>query len=123
MTQEEAASSLGITTRHYRQLESGTSYGSVRIWEQLSQRFNASINALLSQDADIEHPHYTPSILVGEERMTELDRSLRSFDHRDIGVVVDILRDGRLDDPESRDAAIKARDALNAVLDGAREGA
>jgi hypothetical protein len=51
--------------------------------------------------------------------MKKLDKSLRDFDHRDIGVVVDVLRDGRLDDPESRDAALKARDALNAVLDGA----
>jgi hypothetical protein len=51
--------------------------------------------------------------------MKELDGSLRNFDHRDIGVVVDVLREGKLDDPESRAAAIKARDALNAVLDGA----
>jgi hypothetical protein len=48
--------------------------------------------------------------------MKELDRALRNFDHRDIGVIVDILRDGRLDDPESRDAALKARNALNRVL-------
>jgi DNA-binding XRE family transcriptional regulator len=119
MTQEEAANFLNITTRHYQTLESGDSDGSVKIWQQLSRRFNVSINDLLSQDIDIEHPDYSNSALAGVGEMKELDRSLRDFDHRDIGVVVDILRDGRLDDPTSRVAALKARDALNVVLGAA----
>jgi hypothetical protein len=100
-------------------LESGDSDGSVRIWEQLSQRFGVSINELLSQDVYTEQPDYSNSALSGIGNMKKLDSSLRNFDHRDIGIVVDVLRDGRLDDPESREAALKARDALNAVLDGA----
>jgi DNA-binding XRE family transcriptional regulator len=119
MTQEEAANFLNITIRHYQALEAGTSDGSVKIWEQLSKRFDTPINALLAQDVDIEQPDYSNSSLSGVEEMKALDRSLRDFDHRDIGVIVDVLRDGRIDDPESRGAAIKARDALNAVLDGA----
>ena len=116
MTQEEAANFLDITTRHYRQLEAGSSDGSVKIWEQLSHRFNVSINELLAQDVDDPQPNYSNLQLGGVEKMKALDSSLRDFDHRDIGVVVDILRDGRLDEPESREAALKARDALNAVL-------
>jgi hypothetical protein len=100
-------------------LESENSDGSVKIWEQLSKRFNVSINALLAQGVDIEQPDYSNLPLYGVEKMKELDGSLRNFDHRDIGVVVDVLRDGKLDDPANRAAAIKARDALNAVLDGA----
>jgi hypothetical protein len=68
---------------------------------------------------DITQPDYSNSSLGGVAEMKELDRALRDFDHRDIGVVVDVLRDGRLDDPGSRAAAVKARDALDAVLGGA----
>jgi transcriptional regulator with XRE-family HTH domain len=53
-TQEEVAAFLGITTQHYQRLEAGTSYGSVKIWQQLSKRFNVSINALLALDVDNE---------------------------------------------------------------------
>jgi DNA-binding XRE family transcriptional regulator len=119
LTQEGAASFLNITTRHYQALESGDSDGSVKIWEQLSQRFDTSINDLLSQGVGIEQQDYSNSAPRGVAEMKELDRSLRGFDHRDIGVVVDVLRDGRLDEPESREAALKARDALNRVLGGA----
>jgi hypothetical protein len=110
---------LNITTRHYQALESGDSGGSVKIWELLSKRFNTSITDLLTQDADTEQPGYSDLIIGGVAEMKELDRALRDFDHRDIGVVVEVLRDGRLDDPESRGAALKARDALTKVLDGA----
>jgi hypothetical protein len=83
-------------------LESGGFDGSVRIWEQLSHPFGASVNVLLAQDVDTEQPDYSNSALGGIENMKKLDGSLRNFDHRDIGVVVDVLRDGYLDDPESR---------------------
>jgi transcriptional regulator with XRE-family HTH domain len=59
MTQEEAANFLNITIRHYQTLESGDSYGSVKIWEQLSKRFGVSINDLLSQDVDTEQVDFS----------------------------------------------------------------
>lgn len=49
LKQEETANFLGITTRHYRQLEAGTSDGSVKIWQQLAKRFSTTIDYLLEQ--------------------------------------------------------------------------
>ena len=49
-TQETIASKLGITTRHYRTLEAGTSKGSVDVWEKLKVILRAkSIDWLLEQ--------------------------------------------------------------------------
>lgn len=52
MTQEEVASFLNITTRHYRQLEAGTSEGSVPIWKKLALLYNTTIDCLLEQVDD-----------------------------------------------------------------------
>ena len=43
MTQEEVATFLDVTTRHYQALEAGTSDGSVKVWQQLAKLFNAKI--------------------------------------------------------------------------------
>jgi DNA-binding XRE family transcriptional regulator len=59
MTQEEVANFLNITARHYQALEYGTSDGSVKIWQQLSNRFDICINELLSQDVDVAQPDYS----------------------------------------------------------------
>lgn len=49
-TQDTIANELGITTRHYRALESGTSKGSVDVWEKLKDILHAkSIDWLLEQ--------------------------------------------------------------------------
>lgn len=49
-TQLELANKLGITERHYRALEAGTSKGSVDVWEKLKLILRAeSIDWLLMQ--------------------------------------------------------------------------
>lgn len=49
-TQLELANKLGITERHYQNLEAGTSKGSVDIWEKLKVVLHAkSIDWLLEQ--------------------------------------------------------------------------
>lgn len=52
-TQLELANKLGITERHYRALEAGTSKGSVDVWEKLKFILRAkSIDWLLEQSDD-----------------------------------------------------------------------
>ena len=49
-TQPEIATKVGITERHYRALEAGTSKGSVDVWEKLKVILHAkSIDWLLEQ--------------------------------------------------------------------------
>jgi transcriptional regulator with XRE-family HTH domain len=118
ITQEEAANFLNITTRHYRTLESGDSDGSVKIWEQLSKRFNVSINELLSQDVDTEHLDYSNSNLDGVEEVKELESAANDFD-LDVDSILDIAKDGRLDEPNRREIALRLVKALGKVLEGA----
>ena len=49
LTQEQTAKIIGVTTRHYRLLEAGTSKGSVDVWEQLRDLFHKPIDYLLEQ--------------------------------------------------------------------------
>lgn len=49
LKQEELASFLNITTRHYQALEAGTSDGSVKIWQLLAKRFKTTVDHLLEQ--------------------------------------------------------------------------
>jgi DNA-binding XRE family transcriptional regulator len=139
LSQEQVAKTVGISTRNYQYLEAGESKPNVetaisiaRLLKcEVSDLFDPSSARLLECEvSDLFDPSrrqpgdddtqrdYSNSDLGGVDRMKELDGALRNFDHRDIGVVVDVLRDGRLDDPDSRAAAVKARDALNAVLGG-----
>jgi DNA-binding XRE family transcriptional regulator len=117
MTQEEAANFLNITTRHYRQLESGDSDGSVKIWEQLSHRFDTSINDLLSQGVGVEQPDYINSISVGIGEAKELESAMKSFG-LDVDSIIDIAQDGRLDEPARRETAERLAKVLVAVLSG-----
>ena len=48
LTQTEVAHKLGVSDRHYRTLEAGTSDGSVRVWQELSRLFGKTINHLLT---------------------------------------------------------------------------
>ena len=58
LTQQELARQIGITTRHYNSLEAGTSYGSVKIWQELKRILHAkSIDWLLEQTDD----HLSPT--------------------------------------------------------------
>lgn len=50
LTQKEVANHLGITERHYRDIEAGTSDGSVKLWKRLSKLLNVSLDILLEQD-------------------------------------------------------------------------
>ncbi|GHV34594.1 hypothetical protein FACS1894187_05490 [Synergistales bacterium] len=52
LTQNAMAEFLGVTARHYRLLEAGTSDGSVKIWQQLAQKFGTTIDYLLKQEPD-----------------------------------------------------------------------
>ena len=124
MSQDQIAKAVGISHRSYQHVEAGTQKPNVETAISIAKLLKCEVSDLFDtprrQPGDTEtHPDYSNSDSDGIEKMKKLDSSLRNFDHRDIGVVVDVLRDGRLDDPESRVAALKARDALNAVLDGA----
>ena len=50
-TQKTLAKMLDITERHYQALEAGTSNGSTKLWENLSQVLSKSIDYLLEQVA------------------------------------------------------------------------
>lgn len=50
LTQLEVADRLQITERHYQSLEAGTSYGSVKVWQALSQLFGKTIDYLLEDN-------------------------------------------------------------------------
>jgi transcriptional regulator with XRE-family HTH domain len=50
LTQGKVAEFLNITIRHYKALEAGTSDGSVKIWQQLAQKFNTTVDYLLQQE-------------------------------------------------------------------------
>ena len=53
LTQVEIAKKLGISTRHYKSLEAGTSNGSIKIWSKLKDILNAeTIDFLLEQEDD-----------------------------------------------------------------------
>ena len=123
-TQEEVAKATGISYRYYQRLEAGDSKPNVETAISIAKLLKCEVSDLFGPSRrqpgdDDSQSNYNNLPLGGVGKMKELDSSLRDFDHRDIGVVVDILRDGRLDDPESREAALKARDALNAVLGAA----
>lgn len=47
LTQAEIAKILGITVRHYKALEAGTSDGSIKVWQRLRDLLNTSIDTLL----------------------------------------------------------------------------
>jgi hypothetical protein len=96
-------------------LEAGTSKGSVEIWEQLSHRFNVSINALLAQDADDLQPDYSNSRADGIEKARKLDTAARGFD-LDVDAILDIVDNGRLDDPDKRGRFKRFIKALEAVI-------
>lgn len=50
-TQVEISKAIGVTTRHYKGLEAGTSNGSVKVWEKLRDVLGAkSIDILRQQD-------------------------------------------------------------------------
>ena len=50
-TQVELAKKLGITDRQYRSLETGTSNGSIKVWEKLKSVLHVeSIDFLLEQE-------------------------------------------------------------------------
>jgi transcriptional regulator with XRE-family HTH domain len=118
ITQEEAANFLNITTQHYQRLESGDSDGSVKIWERLSQRFGVSINLLLAQDVGTEQPDYINSNPDGVEEIRELESAVNDFD-LDVDSVLDIAKDGRLDDPHRRKIMSRLLKAMERVLGGA----
>ncbi len=50
LTQMELATKLNITSRQYRNLEAGTSEGSVKVWNKLKEILNTSIDHLLEQE-------------------------------------------------------------------------
>ena len=49
LTQKQVANLLNITLRHYQSLEAGTSDGSIKVWKQLSNLFNKSLDYLVFQ--------------------------------------------------------------------------
>jgi DNA-binding XRE family transcriptional regulator len=51
LTQGKVAKFLNITEQHYQRLEAGTSDGSVKIWQQLAQKFNTTVDYLLQQES------------------------------------------------------------------------
>ena len=46
-TQAQIAQELNVTERHYRQYEAGTTDGSLKLWQQLADKFGTSIDAIV----------------------------------------------------------------------------
>lgn len=113
MTQEEISIFLNITTRHYRQLEAGTSEGSVSIWKKLAQLFHSSIDFLLEQEVD--KTDYIKSSPSGLDEAKELNTAAKDFDVS-VEMIVDIAEDGRIDTPQYREQAKRLNAALTAAL-------
>lgn len=62
LTQAETAKLIGITDRQYQRLEAGTSDGSVKVWQRLSELFNKSIDRLLEQEVkETQQGNYKPN--------------------------------------------------------------
>ena len=54
-TQKEIAAKLGVSERHYRMIEAGTSNGTIPLWQLLVKLLDApNIDFLLEQKADNE---------------------------------------------------------------------
>lgn len=49
LTQVETAQIIGITARQYKNIEAGTSNGSVKVWQKISELFEKPIDWLLEQ--------------------------------------------------------------------------
>lgn len=113
MTQEEVAIFLDVTPRHYRALEAGTSDGSVKVWRQLAELFGTKIDCLLSQENS--RSDYTNSDRAGIDDAKELNEAAKEFDV-DVETILDVARDGRLDDPARRGRAQRLKTVLDAVL-------
>ena len=52
LKQHEVASYLGITLRHYKSLEAGTSDGSIKLWKQLAKLYGTTLDNLLEQGVE-----------------------------------------------------------------------
>lgn len=61
LTQVEIAKLLGVSERHYKSLEAGTSDGSVKVWEKLKEITGKSIDFLLEQEAIAKKPDGNPA--------------------------------------------------------------
>lgn len=49
MTQNDMAQKIGVSLRHYKGLEAGTTEGSVKVWKQIARVFNTTIDILIEQ--------------------------------------------------------------------------
>ena len=49
LTQNDVARLLGVTLRHYKGIEAGTTDGSVKVWKHLAHMFSTTIDRLLEQ--------------------------------------------------------------------------
>jgi hypothetical protein len=68
--------------------------------------------------ADTEHPDYSNSNPGGVEEVKELESAAKDFG-LDVGSILDIAEDGRLDEPGRRGIALRLLKALEKVLEGA----
>lgn len=97
LKQEEVASFLEITNRHYQALEAGTSDGSVKIWQLLAQKFNCTIDSLLEQRIDDIQQDFTT-----EKDSTLAAARLADVPSEDMVLAERDLRDGHADTDEGR---------------------
>jgi DNA-binding XRE family transcriptional regulator len=95
---------LEITEQHYQRLEAGTSDGSVKIWQQLAQKFNTTIDHLLEQETGNTQTNFNtdkeavktrknPALAAAE--LSEVSPSVM------VGGALD-LQDGRADTEDGR---------------------
>ena len=89
LNQGEIAKFLGITNQHYQRLEAGTSGGSVRIWQQLAQKFNTTIDYLLEQ-VDDGQENCNTSAPFGTDIKSHLEEGERAVEV--LGKAVEIVK-------------------------------
>jgi DNA-binding XRE family transcriptional regulator len=118
LKQNEMAKFLKITEQHYQRLESGDSDGSVKVWQQLAQKFNTTIDYLLQQEPTTTQGNFNTAGKedpAPAEEARELYAAAKEFEVS-ADVVLDIMEDGRIDDPANRAKAERIREAIAAVL-------
>ena len=52
LTQQQMAEKLGITERHYRNIETGAVIGSIELWDKMEDMFNVHQRILREKAAD-----------------------------------------------------------------------
>ena len=106
---------VGLTKTAIHDIETGKQKPSYNVLVKLENLFGLSHRYLLAQIGDAVQGDCITIQVSGEDEAREL-YDAANWMQIDAETVIDITKDGRLDDLERREKLIRARDAINAVL-------